>query len=252
MAIRTLTALIALVAIVVAPTAAAHGGGGSRGFTSTVTSVTPDTPGLSVSVRDADDRLLVVNDTGDTVMILGYEGEPYLELRADGVFRNTRSPATYLNDDRYGKVELPATANPKAPPVWEEVSPRPSFEWHDHRIHWMSETLPPKVAAATDTPQHVFDWKVPGRLGGKPLLIAGTLDYAPPPGQTFPTLLLLPLALLVVGGGLAVWLKRRRSQPTKAPATEDTRSPLAKLDLLPCLRSPEHDLDRGAGTRRRP
>ncbi len=216
MAQRTLTALLALVATVLVPAAAAHGGGGDRGFTSAVVSVTPDTPGLSVSVRDGDDRLLLVNDTDETVVILGYQGEPYLEFRTDSVFQNTRSPATYVNDDRYGKVELPATADPKSAPEWQEVSPRSSFEWHDHRIHWMSETLPPKVAAAPDTAQHVFDWTVPGRLGGAPLVIAGTLDYAPPPGQEFPKLLLLPLALLAVGGAAAVWLRRRRSRPPQA------------------------------------
>ena len=201
----------ALVALVAVPAAAAHGGGGALGFTSTVTSVTPPVEGLSVSVRDSDDRLLLRNETGKTVVILGYQGEPYLEFRPDRVYRNTRSPATYLNDDRYAKVTLPADADPKADPVWERVSPRASYEWHDHRIHWMSQTMPPKVAAAKDQPHHVFDWTVPGLVAGKPLVIAGTLDYAPPPGQTFPKLLLIPLTALIVGGAAAMWLRRRRS-----------------------------------------
>ncbi len=200
----------ALVALVAVPAAAAHGGGGARGFTSTVTSITPALAGLTVTVRDFDDRLLLRNETGQTVIILGYQGEPYLEFRPGGVFRNRRSPATYLNDDRFGRVDLPADADPKAAPRWEQVSPRPTFEWHDHRIHWMSTTMPPKVAAAKDEPHHVFDWKVPGRVSGKPLLISGTLDYAPLPGQTFPKALLIPLALLIVGGGAAVWLRRRQ------------------------------------------
>jgi len=203
-------ATLAVVGLALAPAAAGHGGGGSRGYTSTVSSVTPQTDGLEVAVRESDDRLFLRNETGATVVILGYEGEPYLEFREDGVFQNTRSPATYLNDDRYGQVDLPDSADPKAAPVWEEVSPRPTFEWHDHRIHWMSESPPPKVAAATDRPHHVFDWTVPGTIGGESLAIAGSLDYAPPPGQSFPTVLLVPLALLVVLGGVAVWLRRRR------------------------------------------
>jgi hypothetical protein len=205
-ALATLTALL----LVLVPAAAGHGGGGDRGFTSTVTSVTPGVDGLTATVLEGDDRLRLRNDTGKTVVVLGYEGEPYLELRADGTFQNSRSPATYLNDDRYGKVDLPDSADPKAAPDWERVSPRPTFEWHDHRIHWMSETLPPKVAAAKDVPQHVFDWKVPGTIGGEALTISGSLDYEPPPDQSFPMVLLVPLGLLVVLGGGVVWLRQRR------------------------------------------
>jgi hypothetical protein len=203
-------ATLAVFVLVLAPAAAGHGGGGERGFTSTVTSVTPQVDGLTVRVLDGDDRLMLRNDTGETVVILGYEGEPYLELRGDGAFRNRRSPATYLNDERYGKVDLPESADPTAPPDWERVDTRPTFEWHDHRIHWMSETLPPKVAAAKDAPHHVFDWTVPGSIGGDGLSISGSLDYVPPPGQTFPKVLLLPLGLLMVLGGTLVWIRQRR------------------------------------------
>jgi hypothetical protein len=212
-ALRRSLATLAAVGLVLAPAAAGHGGGGSRGFTSTVTSVSPETEGLEVSVRESDDRLFLRNETGATVVIFGYEGEPYLEFRDGSVFQNTRSPARYLNDDRFGKVDLPDTADAKAVPEWARVSPRPSLEWHDHRIHWMSETPPPKVAEATDEPHHVFDWTVPGTVGGEALSIAGSLDYEPPPGQSFPTVLLVPLALLVGLGGIAVWLRRRRHHP---------------------------------------
>jgi hypothetical protein len=209
-ALPGVAAAVAVLVLLLAPAAAAHGGGGSRGYTSTITSVSPERDGLDVEVRESDDRLYLRNGTGTTVVILGYEGEPYLEFRTDGVYQNSRSPATYLNDDRFGEVDLPATADPKAPPAWERVSPRSSFEWHDHRIHWMSETPPPKVAAAEDRPHHVFDWTVPGTMGREKLQIAGSLDYAPPPGQSFPVLLLVPLVALAVLGALAVWLRRRR------------------------------------------
>jgi hypothetical protein len=201
----------ALAALVVCSAAAAHGGGGALGFRSKVTKITPAVQGLSVTVVDYDDRLQLRNDTGEPIVILGYQGEPYLAFREGHVYRNTRSPATYLNDDRFGQVALPEQADAKAPPQWEEVSPREDFDWHDHRIHWMSRTLPPKVQAAKDKPHHVFDWTVPARLDGQPLTIVGTLDYEPPPNK-IPKPLIAILIVVALGGAAAVWLRVRRER----------------------------------------
>jgi hypothetical protein len=201
----------ALAALVLCPAAAAHGGGGALGFRSKVTRLTPAVSGLSVKVVDYDDRLELRNETGEPLVILGYEGEPYLAFRDGGVYRNAHSPATYLNDDRFGRVALPEQADAKAPPEWEQVSPREEFDWHDHRIHWMSRTLPPKVQAAKGQPHHVFDWAVPATLDGKRLTIAGSLDYQPPPNR-IPRPLIAVLGLIVLGGGAAVWLRRRRER----------------------------------------
>ncbi len=108
-------------------------------------------------------------------------------------------------------MALPARADPYASPEWEEVSIREEFDWHDHRIHWMSKTLPPNVEAAKDEPHHVFDWTVPARLAGQPLTIAGTLDYQPSPSEV-PMPLIVTLVLLIVLGGAAVWLRLRRER----------------------------------------
>jgi hypothetical protein len=197
--------------LILCPAAAAHGGGGALGFRSTVTRVTPAAKGLSVTVLDSDDRLELRNDTGKPLVVLGYEGEPYLAFRDGHVYRNANSPATYLNDDRFGQVALPEQADPKAAPDWKEVAPRERYDWHDHRIHWMSRTLPPKVRAAKSKPHHVFDWKVSATVGGKPTVIAGSLDYRPSPDQTFNKVLIVPIALLAAVGAAAVWLKRRRT-----------------------------------------
>jgi hypothetical protein len=202
---------LVLVALTLSPAAAAHGGGGALGFRSTVTQVTPSVSGLSVVVLDYDDRLQLRNETGKPLVVLGYQGEPYLAFRDGRVLRNANSPATYLNDDRFGQVELPARADATAAPEWEEVSVREQFDWHDHRIHWMSETLPPKVREARDRTHHVFEWAVPARLDGDPLTIAGSLDYEPPPdGVPYP--LVAVLGLLVLGGGAAVLLRWRRAR----------------------------------------
>ncbi len=198
-----------LAALVVCSPAAAHGGGGALGFRSTVTGISPAVSGVSVTVLDYDDRLELRNETGRPLIVFGYEGEPYLAFRDGKVYRNTRSPATYLNDDRFGNVELPATADPKAKPLWDEVSPREIYDWHDHRIHWMSPKLPTAIDAAKDEPQHVFKWAVPLSVDGSSLAVSGSLDYVPPSAGR-PTLLLVVLALVVVGGAVLVWLRRPR------------------------------------------
>jgi hypothetical protein len=63
----------------------------------------PATQGLSVTVLDYDDRLQLRNETGEPLVVLGYEGEPYLVFRDGRVYRNTRSPATYLNETASGR-----------------------------------------------------------------------------------------------------------------------------------------------------
>ena len=91
-------ALVALLcAVTFCPAAAAHGGGGTN-YRSEVTAIEPRQTGLTVVVLDRDDRLRLTAERPTT--IYGYEGEPYLRFSRDGVFRNARSPATYLNEAR--------------------------------------------------------------------------------------------------------------------------------------------------------
>lgn len=201
----------AVAALVACPVAAAHGDGAARGFRSTVETVQPASSGLAVRVLDSDDELQLRNSTGRTIVILGYDDEPYLRFSPDGVFRNARSPASYLNLDRYANVDVPEQADPKASPRWERVATGAIWAWHDHRIHWMSPIDPPQVRASRDRPHHVFNWQVPARIGGRKLTISGTLDYAPPDDDRS----LLPLLVgAAVGVGttaatIAVIVRRR-------------------------------------------
>jgi hypothetical protein len=212
--VRGRLAALALAALVACPAAAGHGNGAARGYTSTVTGVTPKLSGLIVQVLQGDDQLELRNDTGHELVIQGYDGEPYLRFGAGGgVFRNANSPATYLNQERYGGVDVPATASKTAAPRWEHVSDGRAFDWHDHRIHWMSTIDPAKVRAAKDEPHHVFDWKVPGAVEGRPLAIQGSLDYKPPPASSFNPILIAPLVALALGGGIFWWARRRREAP---------------------------------------
>jgi hypothetical protein len=208
--VRARVGLLALLGVLVAcPAALAHGGG-RPGYTSSVTGISPALSGLTVTVVDRDDRLRL-QDTGDAeIVILGYDGEPYLRFTPEGTFRNIHSPATYLNEDRYANVELPPTADPDANPEWEQISAHPTFEWHDHRIHWMSPIDPPQIRTDPDTPRQVFTWTVDGTADGQPFTIDGSLDYAPPPSSPPWLFIALPLAALAIAGSGFGYLRRRK------------------------------------------
>jgi hypothetical protein len=216
-----------VVAAILAPPAASHGDGGKRGFRSSVTALQPRVPGLVAEVRDSDDRLFVRNETGRELVVLGYSGEPYLRFASGAVFRNMRSPATYLNEERYGGVPVPADASAKAEPEWERVADESSHEWHDHRIHWMSRTDPPKVRRDPDRAQMLFTWVVPGRIGGEPLRIRGRLDYSPPPDSgPQPWHYASIGVLLLAAAGVVGWrlrLRRAASRGTQPTGSAGTR-----------------------------
>jgi hypothetical protein len=133
------TALIALCAL--APAAAAHQG--NPNYNSEVRAIVPAVGGLQAQVLGSDDRIELRNGSDSVVVVEGYSGEPYLRFRPDGTVQvNRRSPALYLNEDRFAQVQVPASAKPHARPSWEQVAENGRYDWHDHRIHWMSKTPP--------------------------------------------------------------------------------------------------------------
>ncbi|GHJ45681.1 hypothetical protein Cs7R123_30230 [Catellatospora sp. TT07R-123] len=173
------TALAALLAT--ATPAFAHGADApdATNFRTTIT-VSPDLPGLEVISIEAGARLQLTNDSGKPVEVLGYQNEPYLEVRPDGVYENIHSPATYLNIT-IAHVDPPATADPTLPPEWRKVSDDPVYRWHDQRVIWTEPTDPPEVKAAPGQARRIRDWTVPMRTEVTPLTLSGTLDYVPPP-----------------------------------------------------------------------
>lgn len=199
-----------------APVALAHEG--SPNFLSQINEVTPAGSGLDVQVLNRDDRLLLINGGDKTVLIEGYEGEPYARLEPDGtVAVNTDSRAYYINEERDGKVGVPEGVDSKGEPKWEEVSRTGRFEWHDHRMHWMSED-DPEVVEDKDVRTKVYDWKVPITVDGREGLIAGTLFWTPVPSSGPPLPLLLGLAALVLASAAAAIVKlRRRTAAATAP-----------------------------------
>jgi hypothetical protein len=203
---RILASIAAAVALLMCvPAALAHQG--SPNFLSQV-NATPD--GVTVTVLNRDDRLLLQNTSSRDVLVEGYENEPYARIDADGtVAVNTNSEAYYLNEERDGQVDVPASAEPGAPPEWEEISKSGRFEWHDHRMHWMAEADPAAVKDKSARTK-VFDWEVPLQVGGSPAAISGTLFWTPVETAGLPLPAIFAFAALVVVLCIAVIVVRRR------------------------------------------
>lgn len=128
-------ALATLAGLAPAGPASAHVGGGVAGsdFDGRVTAVAPALPGVTVRVLQFGDDLELVNSGRTEVEVPGYDAEPYLRIGPDGVWRNERSPATYINLDRHGRVTLPAGVDSHADPTWVRLSTQPQYVWDDHR-----------------------------------------------------------------------------------------------------------------------
>ena len=76
--LRLVVALSALFALAVAPTALAHQG--NPNYRSVIDQVSPKFPGVRLQVLNLDDRLELQNTSGKTVVVKGYQGEPYARL----------------------------------------------------------------------------------------------------------------------------------------------------------------------------
>ncbi len=196
--------------------------GSSYHYRTYITRVVPSVPGLILHVLEFADRLIMVNHTGRTVTVYGYQEEPYARILANGTVEvNLHSPAYYLNQNFYGDVAVPASASPGATPRWTVIDRAAQFEWHDHRIHWMSPLLPSEVTNQAKRTK-IFEWKVPIRVGAQPATIEGQLFWVPEEGTKTPVAAIVALVVMLLGGvALVVVVRRRRkSAALSAPPGE--------------------------------
>lgn len=189
--------------------------GSSFKYRSQITAVRPRVSGLSVQVLQFADRLLLINHTGKTVTVYGYQGEPYARVLADGTAeRNSRSPATYLNQSFYGDINVPPQANAKAAPNWQVIDRTGQLEWHDHRIHYTSPAIPPQVKDQGKRTL-IFDWKVPISVGATPGAVEGQLFWVPNSSSASTGAIIA--GVVIVLGGLALVLVVRRRRASAPP-----------------------------------
>jgi len=204
---RQALACLAIAAAIVLPAtpAGAHAADTpvSTDYRTRVLAVDPPVPGLSVRAASAGTELEVRNETGRTITVVGYSGEPYPPLRPDGVWENTRSPALYANASLHG-APIPDTADAAAEPVWRKRSSNRWVRWHDHRSHWMSLTPPPLARTDPGHVHRIADWTVPLRDGGGAVAVHGTLDWLPPPATST-----WWVGIGLAGAGIAVFGARR-------------------------------------------
>ncbi len=192
--------------------------GASSKYRSEITTVRPHVAGLSVQILQFADRLQLFNHTGRIVTVYGYEGEPYARVLANGTAeRNSRSPATYLNQSFYGDINVPAQANAKAAPQWQVIDRTGQIEWHDHRIHYTSPAVPPQVKDQGKRTL-IFAWKVPISVGATAGAIEGRLFWVPE-SSSVPVAAIVVGAAIVLGGLVLVAVVRRRRAGSAPPAT---------------------------------
>jgi hypothetical protein len=188
--------------------------GSNYDYRTYITSVTPKARGLSIEVLEFADRLLLRNNTGKTVTIYGYSGEPYARVRPNGAAEeNMRSPAVYLNTNFYADVSVPASANASDSPKWVAVDRTGQFEWHDHRIHYMSPVTPPEVKDRSKR-TFIFDWSVPIMVGTQKGTIEGALYWVPESSKASTAAIAVFVALIVLALGFVVFVRRRRARGT--------------------------------------
>jgi hypothetical protein len=217
--IRGAAAAALAVLCVAAPAALAHEG--NPNYRSGVRAIAPALPGLKARVLNYDDAIELVYDGERPLVVEGYRDEPYLRFNPDGLVEvNRRSPAAYLNEDRFAKVDLPGRADHRAQPSWAAVAENGRYDWHDHRIHWMGEgTLPPQVENQGERTR-VFGWEIPMASGGRPVEVRGTLTWLGKEEDGFPVAAGLTLGGALVGGALLVVLVRRRRSRAGTAAKE--------------------------------
>ena len=192
-----------------APTAAlAHQG--NPNMKSVIDAVRPHPRGISLQVLGGDDRFQLTNRSGQTVVVEGYEDEPYARISPSGTVEvNHNSPAFYLNTERYGAVEVPETASAKAAPSWQVLDKTGAFEWHDHRMHWMAKTIP-GVVKDQSVKTKISNYDIPIRFGSTQAHILGTVWWDPAPDGGPPVGAIVALVALALGGAAAVVVVRRR------------------------------------------
>lgn len=202
-------AATATVAVLAAPSTAFADAAGPTDFRTEIVSVAPSTPAVRLSIEGGDSFVRIEVDPGTEVTVLGYDGEPYIRVDAEGaVFENRRSAASYLNDDRYGTDDVPDDVDADAMPDWQRVAGGGEWAWHDHRAHWMAEEPPVNMEPGDSLPVSTIELTV----DGEPVVVTvvTTLVAGPSPWPT--------VAGAVAGAALAAAAARRRRTAIEAVA----------------------------------
>ncbi len=199
--------ILALIVIAI-PRPASADAPGPTDYQTEVTEIEPSSDGFEVDIIGGDSFVRLVVDEGSTVEVVGYQGEPYLRFGPDGTVEvNRTAPSTYTSEDRFGVVEIPATAFVGAVPRWEVVATDGVYAWHDHRAHWMN-SQPPPAARPGD---QILEGVIPLIVDGSEVDVTVISMWEQPASR-------LPLLVGAVAGLGCLALAWRRSEPAMLSA----------------------------------
>jgi uncharacterized membrane protein len=157
----------------------------------------PDGVPLEAEVVDGDRKLWLRAPSSSTLIVLGFQREPYIRFDPSGVELNLRSPTAYLNQPRPQYASRPMSVS--APPDWKRATHAHAYSWHENRLHALE-----RLVYGGDA-RIVGRWSVPVRLGRSVSVIAGTLSYVPGPRRW-----VWPVAVIAAAAvALAAAVRRR-------------------------------------------
>jgi hypothetical protein len=217
--------LVLLGFLAIGPLAAARAHDSNHPFESTIRGVFPTelSKGITVEVLDYDSRLRLENRSGKPVVVEGYAGEPYARIDPDGgVYLNARSPALYLNNDRYAQTPVDPGTDPEAPAEWFRIDGSGELTWYEHRSHSMKVGTPAQVDDPSSRTK-LRDYSVPVIIGGSPARIDGTLYWTGT--DQFPVVATLILLFATAAAALfgAVVIRRLNRSPEAGTGGKETR-----------------------------
>ena len=170
-------ALMVIVAALALPATAAAHGPVDPAASSYLARLSQVPPGITAQVIDGDQRLWLRVDPRLTVVVLDYQGAPYLRFSPAGVSINTASAMYYLN--QVPAQTPPVATGPRVAPRWSRAGAGHSYGWHDGRLHALAAT------ALAPGATYLGRWRVPVRIGSAATAtataIAGGLYYAASP-----------------------------------------------------------------------
>jgi hypothetical protein len=156
--------------------------------------------------------LTLDNETGETVTILGRDGEPFARIGGGIVEANLASP-TWVEVGQSRGIVPTAVSDASAPPQWKRALEGNRWSWSDYRSR-PPDTEPPAILAKGGV---VKRWAVPLEVGSRRLEIRGITEFVPVTAATKRSSSRLPVArvaALVVAAAAVLLLLLTR--PVKA------------------------------------
>jgi hypothetical protein len=167
------TTLVGCCLALLFPAVASAHGSGSHGYVSKITRIVNGNGITAAAGEEGEIRLST--PPGKTVIVFGYQHEPYLKFEHARVYANTSSPTLYANREE----AAPPAASAAARPQWvDQAIEGRVFAWHDRRIHWVGQERPAPVRENPHARHHIRDWTVDGTVDGERFAVQGSRDWA--------------------------------------------------------------------------